>query len=178
MAKFDNPQGPSFDLDRLVASLNLSQLQSKNQPLYYVIYTLIKALQSFQSSATVNINNNSLLKDLTYLTVNDETVSLPNSRQELAGDNVSFDDSVAGERTIDVPLNQVFLTGANEVATLPNSRRLLAGTGITFDDTVANQRTINSSALPGYWTLLTDGDVDETDFIFASGDAISVFVPL
>ena len=30
----------------------------------------------------------------------------------------------------------------------------------------------------GYWTFLTDGDVNETDFIFANGDPISIFVPV
>jgi hypothetical protein len=29
----------------------------------------------------------------------------------------------------------------------------------------------------GYWTPLTDGDVDETDLIFANGESIEVFVP-
>lgn len=36
----------------------------------------------------------------TYLTENDETATLPNSRQLLAGTNVTFDDSVAGQRTV------------------------------------------------------------------------------
>ncbi|HEX7796063.1 MAG TPA: hypothetical protein VF456_16995, partial [Vicinamibacterales bacterium] len=36
----------------------------------------------------------------TYLTVNNETANLPNSRRVLAGTNVTFDDSVAGQRTI------------------------------------------------------------------------------
>jgi hypothetical protein len=40
--------------------------------------------------------------DGTYLTVDDETGDLVNSRQLLAGTNVSFDDGVAGERTINV----------------------------------------------------------------------------
>lgn len=61
----------------------------------------------------------------------------------------------------------------------PNFRELLPGTGITFDDTVDNERTINASATGGgYWTPLTDGDLDETDLIFASGEAIAVFVPV
>jgi hypothetical protein len=30
----------------------------------------------------------------------------------------------------------------------------------------------------GYWTVLTDGDPDETDLIFANGEAIALFVPL
>ena len=29
----------------------------------------------------------------------------------------------------------------------------------------------------GYWSPLTDGDVDETELIFADGDAIMVWVP-
>jgi hypothetical protein len=140
MAKFDPPQGPSFDLDRLVATLNDSRIQEKNPPLYQVIFRLLRAVQAFQKLASTNINNNSGgisdLKDRTYLTVADETVFLPSSRQELAGTNITFDDSVAG------------------------------------------RRTISSSPPAGYWTLLTDGDVDETDFIFANGDPISIFVPL
>ncbi len=38
--------------------------------------------------------------DATYLTETDETADLPNSRQLLAGTNVTFDDSVAGQRTV------------------------------------------------------------------------------
>lgn len=34
------------------------------------------------------------------------------------------------------------------------------------------------SIINGYWTLLTDGNIDETDFIFANGDPISLFVPV
>lgn len=37
-------------------------------------------------------------------------------------------------------------------------------TGNNFDET------------SGYWTLLTDGDSDETDFIFVNGEPISVFI--
>lgn len=75
--------------------------------------------------------------------------------------------------------NATFLTVNNESATFPGSRQLLAGTGISFDDSVPFQRTINASGASGsgYWTPLTDGDVDETDLIFANGEAIAVFVP-
>jgi hypothetical protein len=40
------------------------------------------------------------VSESTFLTVSDETSDLPNSRQLLAGTNVTFDDTVAGERTI------------------------------------------------------------------------------
>ena len=71
-----------------------------------------------------------------------------------------------------------FLTTENESAQFLNSRQLLAGIGITFDDTVPFIRTINATASTGYWTPLTDGDPDETDLIFANGEAIAVFVPV
>lgn len=38
--------------------------------------------------------------DATYLTEDDETDRLPNSRRLIAGSNITFDDSVAGQRTI------------------------------------------------------------------------------
>jgi len=37
--------------------------------------------------------------------------------------------------------------------------------------------SISSIIGAGYWTPLTDGNVDETDLIFASGESIAVFVP-
>jgi hypothetical protein len=124
---------------------------------------LLKAVQAFQRLASTNINSGSAslgdLQQRTYLTVADESIFLPNSRQELAGDNVSFDDSVAGQRTVDVPLNQEFLTGQDETATLPNSRELLAGLNITFDDTVPNERTINVSVATIDHVVLSDGGI-------------------
>lgn len=67
----------------------------------------------------------------------------------------------------------------NPEALLPNSRQLVAGTGITLTDlgTQLEVSAISPNEL-GYWTLLTDGDLVETDFIFADGDAISIWVPL
>jgi len=73
-----------------------------------------------------------------------------------------------------------FLTAADESTILVNSRQLLAGSGVTFDDSIPNRRTVNATAVGtgGYWTPLTDGNVDETNLIFANGEAIAVFVPV
>jgi len=73
--------------------------------------------------------------------------------------------------------DQNFLTWADESVDLPSSRQLLAGTGVTFDDTIAFQRTINAGASAFYDAPLTDGNVDETDLIFANGECIIVQVP-
>jgi hypothetical protein len=149
------------DISRLLAILNTSGISSKQNPLYQTLFELIKAVQQSNKEFADKLGisssgNSSTLDNKTYLTVNNELVSLPNSRKLLAGSNVSFDDSVGGERTIDVGLNQVILTGANEAATLPNSRRLLAGTNISFDDSVANQRTVNVDNQDDY-VVMSDG---------------------
>jgi hypothetical protein len=84
----------------------------------------------------------------TLLTEDDETGTLPNSRQLLAGTNVTLDDSVPGELTVSVSggsTTATYLTEDDETGTLPNSRQLLAGTNITFDDTTPGERTISSS---------------------------------
>lgn len=49
--------------------------------------------------------------DATFLTEDDETTTFPNSRQLLAGQGVSFDDSVPGERTINVG-TEALVTGS------------------------------------------------------------------
>lgn len=168
-------------LGKLQSILLQSDLQRTNQPLYQVINQLIQAI----------IDSNVGLLDVTgggggggglsnqpYLTHQNAQVALPQSRQLLAGDNVNFDDSVLFERTVDVPLDQEFLTGQDETATLPNSRNLLAGTGITFDDTVPNERTINSAS-GGFveWSVLSNGDVDNPELIFAGGEVIMLHMP-
>jgi len=72
-----------------------------------------------------------------------------------------------------------FITREDETSVLPNSIQLLAGTGITLDYSVANQLTISATGGAGayYDAPLTDGDVDETDLIFADGECVIVQVP-
>jgi len=94
----------AFDLDRLLTTLNVSGIQTSNPPLYQVISQLLNAVRAFQNATNTSIAGNSTditaLEGRTYLTVEDETVVLPNSRQLLAGDGIEFDDSIASERTI------------------------------------------------------------------------------
>lgn len=51
--------------------------------------------------------------------------------------------------------------------------------GYVLSSTVLGARSWipQAAGSSGYWTLLTDGNVDETDLIFANGEPISVFVP-
>jgi hypothetical protein len=106
------------DYERLRVPLNTSEVQTKNNSLWQVISGLIDYAQQGQGTIntliqnltdTVNSINNSisiiigqLIGDKTFLTATDESLSLPNSRQLLAGTNVTFDDSVANRRTVNV----------------------------------------------------------------------------
>lgn len=93
----------AYDLDRLQSILLNSGLQRKDNSLFQVISTLIIALKEFQNSvgaavvsSSASISNGPLLTHLADL------ANFPTSRQLLAGTGVVFDDSVFGERTIDV----------------------------------------------------------------------------
>jgi hypothetical protein len=98
------PSSKQPDYAHLFGILANTRLQQTNNALYETIYLLIKEVTQSQNSFVV-VNNNqaqSLLQLLgvTYLTVNDETQLLINSRKLLAGLGITFDDTVPGRRTV------------------------------------------------------------------------------
>jgi hypothetical protein len=92
------------DFSSLVTSLNQSNLQKTNYAAYQTILFLIKNVLRFANLTQADIDQ--INEDLstifaaTFLTVNDETDDFVNSRQLLAGTGITFDDTIAGERTI------------------------------------------------------------------------------
>lgn len=91
-----------IDLSRLKANLLTSGLQQKDNPLFQVINQLIQFVEANIGNITTVISGGGSgggLSNASYLTVNPEG-GLPNSKQELAGDFIAFDDSIIGERTI------------------------------------------------------------------------------
>lgn len=66
-------------------------------------------------------------------------------------------------------------TGAAGFAT----RTFQAGTGISLTnaDGVSGNTTISASGTGGTWSVLTNGDNDFPELIFASGDVIMTFIP-
>lgn len=100
------------DLDRLKSKLNNSTIRQSDLPLYEVISTLIAFLKQSQTATNETINSSitigiaaleaqiNALKTLDYLTHSNESSSLANSRELKAGTNITFDDTVANERTI------------------------------------------------------------------------------
>jgi len=90
----------------LITSLANSGQQTKNNALYQTIYLLLQRLTKSKILLDKDLeeidNVVNELKNLTFITLDNETIKLPNSRRLLAGTNVAFDDSVDGERTVNV----------------------------------------------------------------------------
>lgn len=102
-------------LFRLKSQLLTSGIQEKNQPLFQVINLLIDGV--IQGLAQVNTSltgsgsggGSGGALNASYLTMINETTTLPNSRALVAGENITFDDSVAGQRTINAILEQTIV---------------------------------------------------------------------
>ena len=102
MAFRPDPAQPSFQ--DLITSLNVSGRQIKDNPLYQTIYVLLQRITTSRDNIQKQIKDveeltNNLLAS-SYLTVNDESAILVNSRREIAGTNITFDDTVPNQRTI------------------------------------------------------------------------------
>lgn len=96
---------------------------------------------------------------------------LINAIKQLQGIIVANVDSTNLDITALAERDEPFLSH-DVPSNLTNYRRLLAGLNITFDDTVANERTINGASAGSQWDVLTDGDLIETELIFADGEVI------
>ena len=123
-ARFETSQP---DLNRLQAQLLDSGLQQKDNPAYQVISQLIKAVRRIQELINTDIaSTNTVIEDSTFLTDTDESVNLPNSRELIAGAGITFDDSVANEKTINATglIDRVLETG--KTLTIENTFSLLA----------------------------------------------------
>lgn len=98
-----------INIDRLVTWLNQANIAGTNNPLYQTIYYLIRAIKELQNETSEAISGIPIpvtgLEDLDFLTHSDESAILPNSRQLIAGTNVSFDDTVVNQRTVNVTIS-------------------------------------------------------------------------
>lgn len=132
------------NFDRLNSILVQTQQQTKNHPLYQVIKGLIDACRQEQVAVKSSIGS-----------IQDDVAAVIGPGGDITG--------------------ATFITVNDESSSLPNSRQLIAGTGITIDISVGGQITISATGLQ--WSVLTDGDLDEPELIFAGGDVIMTHVP-
>jgi len=92
------------DIKKLKTSLQQSNLQETDRALFQTISLLIDWLGQYQVLVNASFGGapggGSGLNNATFITVVNETVLLPNSKQLNAGDQIEFDDSVPGIRTI------------------------------------------------------------------------------
>lgn len=97
-------------LGKLQSTLLTSGIQTTNQALYQVINQLIQAIIDSASEVIIvaeNAGSGNASPYDTYLTTDNESTNLPNSSQFIAGDNVSFDNSIPGQLKIDVSIPPV-----------------------------------------------------------------------
>lgn len=174
--KFEDENEPNFS--RLLSTLLESGVQNSNNALYQVISTVIKNLNSsFKgirsklAALTVIVSGSPPsgggLVNATYITKDNEIVTLPNSIRLLAGTGISFDDTVANQRTINS------LVSGSSSAFFPID-------GIDGEDGMPGLNGKDGQDLTetsGYWSPLTDGDLVAAELIFANGDTVSVWTP-
>lgn len=93
-------------LDRLKSQLAVSKVKHEDFPLFQVVVQLIDAIRQLQLATGEEIESISggisSLSNLRLLTHTSESVALPNSRQLIAGTNITFDDTVINQRTVNV----------------------------------------------------------------------------
>lgn len=99
-----HPEAKQPDFSSLFTSLTNSKVQVQNYSLYQTIFFLINNTAKARDllAAAVDTINEEISEILasSFLTENDETADFPNSRQLLAGIGITFDDTVAGARTV------------------------------------------------------------------------------
>lgn len=98
------PDAVQPDFSSLITSLDNSKTQNSNYALYQTIYLLIQNLTRARDLLVKDVKGIdqeiSEIFAASFLTVNDESFAFVNSRQLLAGTNITFDDTVAHKRTI------------------------------------------------------------------------------
>ncbi len=108
-----DPVQPEFD--SLKATLLDAKLQTSNNALYQTIFNLIEKVRQARDvtlgtiqTIVTNVTNigdtiiiiGNLIRLAPFLTWDADVLNLPNSRRLLAGTGITFDDTVANERTI------------------------------------------------------------------------------
>lgn len=95
-------------LDRLKSQLLVSGIQQTNQPLYQVIVQLINTMRQMVDEVNEQISGggSGSVSGASYVTIEDEQATLPNSRQIVAGTGINF--NINGKKII---INSAVMSG-------------------------------------------------------------------
>lgn len=174
------PERVQPEFNDLITSLSNSRNQIRDNPLYQTIFLLIKRLTVSKDLTQTQIKDLDETLDnvlaASFLTVDDESNLLVNSRRELAGPGIIFNDATPNIRIISSSGGGSTVIGGNTIPILISEEKEV----IYPIEVLGNYPPVSASSVSpsGYWAPLTDGNVDETDLIFANGEAIMVFVPV
>jgi hypothetical protein len=100
-------------IDRLINQLTNSQTAQSDQALRQVIVQLIKRLKELESALNASGSSVSGIANSTFVTTGNEVLTLPNSSQIIAGDNIEFDITIPNQIKINaVPINAESITNS------------------------------------------------------------------
>jgi hypothetical protein len=96
------PEQPQYA--DLITSLDNSRQQIKDNALWQTVYILLQRLTKSKNMFLDDLKDLEALldkfKNISFLTQDDETILLPNSRRLLESLGIDLDDSIFGEKTI------------------------------------------------------------------------------
>lgn len=144
-------------LSRLKQQLQITGLAQKNNSLFQVLNQLVTGLQDViddVSNLDTGGGSGTDISNQDFLTSADDSATLPNSRELLAGTGVAFDDSTPNQRTLSVTTGTGFLTGTGNPQGITS-----AGLGTFYIDTsngYCYQKVGGSTTAYG-WYLIRPG---------------------
>lgn len=124
----------STAISRLKSQLITTGLNQKNLPLFQVIDQLIDFLKQLQQDVFGTQGTSGVvpggpggISNSTFITSANETASLPNSRQLIAGSNVTIDTSTPGLEKISASITQTTIIKTNQPVTIGNTEIEIKG---------------------------------------------------
>jgi hypothetical protein len=154
-------------IDRLKAQLLISGIQQTNPPLFQVIDQLIEFLQSsVKTSSKQGPGGGTGVSNQTFLTSNNESGTLPNSRKLIAGDAIEFDDTTPGEKTVNVKVDgvSVLLNLSNELSAVGG------GGGSLVRESTSFQTGIIASGATGSGSFTVTGGWESAELLRVESD--------
>lgn len=134
-------------LSRLKSQLASSKVKEEDFPLFQVVSQLIDTIKQLQE-ATIGTITTVVTGGLTAVL-----------------------------NAIALIKNSDLVSHTDESVEFPNSRMLVAGANIVFDISTPNQLSIISASPDRVWSILTNGNSDNPEIIFAGSEVVMISVP-